>query len=113
MDVKEQHNIEKLSKLLRSRSIEQVVLETMLVLVIEITALVGNCVVCYVFYKIPRLRTVTNVYVGALAISDVLMAALVMPWTIGILIKGTGLSLLSSLILNYDSNHQSYHQYHL
>jgi melatonin receptor type 1A len=41
-----------------------------------------------VFYKRPILRTITNVYIGALSVSDVLMSVLVMPWTVIILIKG-------------------------
>jgi len=44
----------------------------------------GNACVLYVFYNTPRLRTVTSYYIITLAISDVTMAVLVMPFIIAV-----------------------------
>lgn len=88
MDEEEQKNIERLSRLLRSRSPATIFFESFFIIVIDITAFVGNVLVCYVFYKKPVLRTITNVYIGALAVSDVLISVLVIPCTAIILIKG-------------------------
>lgn len=43
----------------------------------------GNTCVLYVFYKTPRLRTVTSYYIITLAISDISMAFFIMTTTIG------------------------------
>ena len=48
----------------------------------------GNVSVCISIYKNTRLRTTTNLYIIALAVSDLLSAAFVMPFGIGVLIKG-------------------------
>lgn len=88
MDDEEQKNIDRLSKLLRSRSPTTNFFESFFIILIDITAFVGNVLVCYVFYKKPILRTITNVYIGALAVSDVLISVLVMPCTAATFIKG-------------------------
>ena len=48
----------------------------------------GNVSVCILIYKNTRLRTTTNLYIIALAVSDLLSAVFVMPFGIGALIKG-------------------------
>ncbi|XP_031556400.1 5-hydroxytryptamine receptor 4-like isoform X2 [Actinia tenebrosa] len=88
MEEEEQKNVERLSSLLRSRSPTTIFFESFFIILIDLTALVGNVLVCFVFYKKPMLRTITNVYIGALAISDVLISVLVMPCTAMIFIKG-------------------------
>lgn len=47
--------------------------------VLNILSLIGNILVCLSVYRNPRLRTSTNLYIIALAISDLLSAVFVMP----------------------------------
>ena len=44
--------------------------------------------VCTAVYKNTRLRTTTNLYIIALAISDLMSGVFVMPFALGVLIKG-------------------------
>ena len=67
---------------LAHRSLAQVIVETGILVLIALTALVGNSCVLYVFYKSPRLRYVTSYYLIVLAVSDVTLAVVVMPTAI-------------------------------
>ena len=49
---------------------------------VMLTSVIGNSLVLAVVYRNPRLRTITNVYVINLAVSDILMALFCMPLTI-------------------------------
>ena len=49
-------------------------------------SLVGNTLVCISVYRNKRLRTTTNMYIIALAVSDLLSAVFVMPLSTGVLI---------------------------
>ena len=49
-------------------------------------SLTGNTLVCILFYTNARLRTTTNLYITALAVSDLLSAVFVMPFATGALI---------------------------
>jgi len=51
--------------------------------------------VLYVFFKTPRLRSVTSYYIVTLAVSDVLMVVIVMPISIAISIRGCDMTLPS------------------
>ena len=51
-------------------------------------ALLGNILVCIAVYRNTRLRTTTNLYIIALAVSDLLSAIFVMPFSAGALIAG-------------------------
>ena len=64
---------------LESRSITLVVLEGSLLVVLNILSLLGNVLVCLSVFRNPRLRTPTNIYIIALAVSDLLSATFVMP----------------------------------
>jgi len=64
---------------LGSRSITLVILEGSLLVVLNILSLFGNVLVCLSVYRNPRLRTPTNLYIIALAVSDLLSAVFVMP----------------------------------
>ncbi|XP_075215310.1 RYamide receptor-like [Lycorma delicatula] len=44
-------------------------------------ALTGNGLVCYVVHSSPRMRTVTNIFIVNLAVGDILMALLCVPFT--------------------------------
>lgn len=63
-------------------------LEALLCLVILITSLVGNILVCMSVYRNQLLRTNTNLYIIALAVADLLSAIVVMPFTAAVLISG-------------------------
>lgn len=73
-----------LASQLAHRSQAQVIAETTTLIFIALAALVGNSCVLFVFYKSPRLRTVTNYYIITLAISDVAMAIVAMSPVVGV-----------------------------
>ena len=55
---------------------------------LNIFSLGGNILVCIAVYRNTRLRSTTNIYIIALAISDLLSAIFVMPFATGVLISG-------------------------
>ncbi|XP_068757661.1 beta-1 adrenergic receptor-like [Montipora capricornis] len=73
---------------LQSRSVYLVVVEVSSLIVLNLLSLMGNTLVCISVYRNTRLRTTTNLYIIALAISDLLSAVFVMPLTIGVLVSG-------------------------
>ena len=73
---------------LGSRSLFLTGLEAGLMIVVNILSLVGNVLVCILVYRNPGLRTTTNLYIIALAASDLLSTIFVMPLTTGVLISG-------------------------
>lgn len=79
---------EVLSRELRERSDGLIVLESALMIVINFVAFAGNLMVCWAVYRNLRLRTIPNIYVVTLAISDALMAVLCMPMSILLLVTG-------------------------
>ena len=79
---------EVLSRELRERSDGLVVLESALMIVINFMAFAGNVMVCWAVYRNLRLRTIPNIYVVTLAISDALMAVLCMPMSTVLLVTG-------------------------
>ncbi|XP_014255151.1 RYamide receptor [Cimex lectularius] len=52
-----------------------------LYIVIFVIALCGNGLVCYVVQSSPRMRTVTNFFIGNLAVGDIFMALLCVPFS--------------------------------
>ncbi|PFX33459.1 putative G-protein coupled receptor 45 [Stylophora pistillata] len=77
-----------LSEELQQRSLGLVVFESALMMCINILAFTGNMLVCWAVYRNQRLRTIPNIYVGTLAISDALMAVLCMPMSVVLLVTG-------------------------
>ncbi|XP_078371704.1 neuromedin-K receptor-like [Oculina patagonica] len=75
-----------LSQELQERTVALVVLESGLMLLINFLAFTGNMMVCWAVYRNQRLRTIPNIYVVTLAISDALMAVLCMPMSVVVLI---------------------------
>ena len=75
-------------KSLDSRASAIVFIEVVICLVINITSLVGNILVCLSVYRNSRLRTSINLYIIGLAIADLLSAVIVMPFTTIVLISG-------------------------
>ena len=62
-----------------SRGVVLVVVESFIFLLLDLAALVGNALVCLALYRNISLRTVTNNFILSLALTDLLMAILVMP----------------------------------
>ena len=60
------------------RGIVLIIVESFIFLVLNTTALVGNLLVCAAFYRNPSLRTVTNIFILSLALTDILMAVFAM-----------------------------------
>ena len=79
---------ENLSRELQERKDGLVVLESGLMIIINFLAFTGNMMVCWAVYRNQRLRTLPNIYVVTLAISDALMAALCMPMSVVLLVTG-------------------------
>ncbi|XP_068707242.1 octopamine receptor beta-1R-like [Montipora foliosa] len=73
---------------LGSRSLFIIVFEVMWLIILNGSSLIGNTLVCISVYRNKRLRTTTNLYIIALAVSDLLSAVLVMPFSTGVLITG-------------------------
>ena len=73
---------------LPSRHAALIAFEISTVLLINITALLGNTLVCFAIYRNVRLRTLPNYSVVSLAISDLLFATLCLPFSLGVLIQG-------------------------
>ncbi|XP_078382271.1 melatonin receptor type 1A-like [Oculina patagonica] len=81
-------SIKALSRELATRSDELVWIETVLFAIINVAAFVGNLSVCYAVYRNQRLRTLSNMFVVALAVSDILMSTWCMPFSVTTLIRG-------------------------
>ena len=72
---------------LSSRSVFLTTVEITSLVILNVLSLAGNTLVCISVYKNKRLRTTTNLYIIALAVSDLLSAVLVMPFGTGVLIS--------------------------
>lgn len=73
---------------LQQRPLALNILEPVILVVLAILCSVGNILVCVAVYRNPRLRTSTNLYVIALAVSDLLNSSIVMSLAVGVLITG-------------------------
>ena len=62
--------------------------EVFFLVTLNVLSLTGNILVCIAVYQNARLRTTTNLYIIALAVSDLMSAVFVMPLTLGVLITG-------------------------
>ena len=63
-------------------------IETVLFSVINLTAFFGSLSVFFAVYRNQRLRTLTNMFVVALAVSDILISICCMPFTIATVFRG-------------------------
>ena len=72
---------------LGSRSLSMKTFEICALVLMNVLSLVGNILVCVSVYRNRRLRTTTNLYIIALAISDLLSAVFVMPLGASVLIS--------------------------
>ena len=73
---------------LEPRSTAITVVEAGAMIALNIISLLGNVLVCLSVYRNNRLRTTTNLYIIALAVTDLIAATLVMPPATGVLITG-------------------------
>ena len=80
--------LEEMANELGSRSLFLTILEAGSMIMLNVISLSGNALVCISVYRNPRLRTSTNPYIIALAISDLLSAIFVTPLVAGVLISG-------------------------
>ena len=58
-----------------------------LLFIIMLLAFLGNLLTSLIFFRRPRLRTPTNISILFLSLSDILMAVLVMPFSLASLVK--------------------------
>ena len=72
---------------LSSRSLFLTLFEAGSMIVLNVLSLLGNILVCISVYRNTRLRTTTNLYIIALAVSDLLSAIFVIPLSTGVLIS--------------------------
>jgi len=79
---------ESLSGQLALRTDALVWTETVLLAVINVVAFFGNLLTCYAVYRNQRLRTLPNMFVIALGVSDVLMSIFCMPFSVVTLFRG-------------------------
>ena len=73
---------------LPSRSLTVVIIEASICIALNITSLTGNSLVCIAAYRNLNLRSTTNLYIIALAVSDLLVATIEIPLTSSTLIVG-------------------------
>ena len=85
---------------LESRSTAIKVVEAGTMIALNIASLLGNILVCLSVYRNNRLRTTTNPYIIALAITDLIAATLVMLPATGVLITGRWPEKCNLYILN-------------
>ena len=77
-----------LSRKLSTRAEHLVWTETLLFAVVNVAAVFGNLSVCYAVYRNQKLRTLANMFVVALAVSDILMSTFCMPFSVATLARG-------------------------
>ena len=82
------NSVGSLSNELATRKGTLVWIETSLFAIINVAAFVGNLSVCYAVYRNQRLRTLSNMFVVTLAISDILMSTCCMPFSVATLVRG-------------------------
>ena len=73
---------------LPDRTLAVVVVETSVCVALSIISILGNTLVCLAIYKNGKLRSTTNLFIVALAASDLLCATVEMPLASAVLITG-------------------------
>ena len=79
---------ESISLELSVRTERTVWVETVLYADMNLVAFFGNISVCYAVYRNQRLRTLPNMFVVALAVSDFLISICCMPFSVATLFRG-------------------------
>ena len=70
------------------RSLAAVITGTSVLLIMNIGSVIGNTLVCLAVYRNPNLRSTTNLYIIALAVSDLICATVEMPLASAVFIIG-------------------------
>ena len=73
---------------LPNRSLAVIITEASVCLALNIISIIGNSLVCLAVYRNPNLRSTMNLYIIALAVSDLLCATVEMPLASAVLITG-------------------------
>ena len=73
---------------LSNRSIEMIVAESGILILINAVSFTGNFLVAFTIYRSPRLRKISDMYIFALAFTDLMWATCVMPLTAITLMTG-------------------------
>ena len=73
---------------LATRTEALVCTETVLFAVTNVVAILGNLLTFYAVYRNHRLRTIPNMFLTALALSDILMSTICIPFTVASLFHG-------------------------
>ena len=73
---------------LSGRSTQVKITEAAILVCLILLAFVGNVLVCIAVFKTAHLRTIPNMFITNLAVSDILMAIVCMPITLHVLISG-------------------------
>ena len=73
---------------LSGRSTPVKITEAAILVCLILFAFVGNVLVCIAVFKTARLRTIPNMFITNLAVSDILMAIVCMPISLHVLISG-------------------------
>lgn len=71
---------------LGSRHLALKIVEISVLFIINVLSLGGNLLVCITVYRRPVLRTITNMFIVSLCVTDILLACVAMPLTLGALI---------------------------
>ena len=79
---------ESLSLELATRAEPLLWIETILCAIINVVALFGNLLSCYAVHRNQALRTLPNMFVVALGVSDILMSVCCMPFSVVTLFRG-------------------------
>ena len=77
-----------MADVLSNRSVLLTTVEVFSIIILNFLSLTGNIMVCIAVYKNTRLRTTTNLYIIALALSDLMSGVFLMPFLMGVLITG-------------------------
>ena len=76
------------ASVMSERTVLSIATESTIFILINITAILGNCFVLAAISRKPRLRKTANWYILTLAISDLFVAVTCMPLTMGASLKG-------------------------
>lgn len=76
------------SYVLQHRGTAEIVVESGILSLINAVTVVGNTLLCIVVYKNKSLRTLTNIFIVFLALSDILMGIFCIPFSVAVFIQG-------------------------
>ena len=84
---------------------DEIIAGSFILVLLILSAVIGNALTCLIIYKKPSFRTTTNISILFLSISDILVAILVMPFSLTSLIHGKWLFSSEACTFNAFFNH--------